>query len=353
MRMNIDKTLQEITKLYNKRFRSIEKRVISVLDDTNKSIDLNISELDIHDIKSLTNTILDIESCDVHDELEDLIAQKETLEYKIAKKRQDLQDIKYKVFDAIESKIDEDDKSTLTKLHQIKLQSIDIFDILGETVESAIITSLEHSRDSEAADNIEEVVKDITYEVIREGSLSTIRTRKILSTILSSAIEISEASPNDAKLILKATLHGMRSGLLHSIQRFKSRISYLPLEAKHILIEDYDNIMEDLNQTDTLFVQVVQTQANEASSEIRRVLIELNQNMHLDLEELVIISKETASIIRSKVSNFTKTAVQKADTALKSERAKEAKALGVQAWGVAKEALSNALKGAKNVIDKK
>ncbi len=351
--MNTDKTLKEITKLYNKRFRSIEKRVTSVLDDTKKSTNLDLSTLNIHDIKSITNTILDIESCDLHDEIEDLMAQKEAIESKIAKKRQNLQEIKYKVFDSIESRIDEDDNTTLTKLHQVKLQSIDIFDILSETVESAIITSLERSRDAEAGENVEEVVKDITYEAIKEGSLSTIRTRKILSTILSSAIEISEASPNNARLILKATLYGMRSGLLHSIERFKSRINYMPLEAKHILIEDYDNIMEDLNQTDTLFVQVVQTQANEASNEIRKILVELNQSMHLDLEELVTISKETASIIRTKVSNFTKTAVKKADTAFKSERAKEARAMGIQAWGVAKEALSNALKGAKNVMDKK
>ena len=351
--MSIDKSLQEITKIYNKRYRSIEKRVTSALDDTKNSTDLDMSKLNIHEIKSVSNTILDIESKDLHDELEDLIAQKEAIESKISRKRQDLQVIKYKVFDAIESQIDHQDSATLSKLHQIKLQSIDIFDILSETVESAIITALERSRDSEASDDIEEVIKEITYEAIKEGSLSTIRTRKILSTILSSAIEISEASPNSALIILKPTLKGMRSGLLHSIERFKSRIAYMPLEAKHILIEDYDNIMEDLNQTDTLFVQVIQTQANESTEEIKRILIELNQSMHLDLEELVTISKETASVIRTKVSNFTKNAVRKADTAFKSEKAKEAKAMGVQAWGIAKEALSNALKGAKNAIDKK
>jgi hypothetical protein len=351
--MDINKALEEIEQHYNKRFRSIEKRVVSALDDTITSVDLKLCSLNIHELKSLTNTILDIESKNLHDELEDLIAQKEAIESKIAKRRQELQEIKYQVFDSIESKIDEDDNTTLTKLHQIKLQSIDIFDILSETVESAIITSLERSRDSEAAQNIQEVIKHITYEAIKEGSLSTIRTRKILSTILSSAIEISEATPNSAELILKSTLEGMRSGLYHSIDRFKSRINYVPLEAKHILIEDYDNIMEDLNQTDMLFVQVVQTQANEASSEIKKMLMELNKNMHVDLEELVNISKETANMIRSRVSSFTKNAVKRADDAFKSEKAKEAKAMGVQVWGVAKEALESALKSAKDAVNKK
>jgi hypothetical protein len=351
--MDMEKTIEQVKKLYNHRFRSIDKRVKSVLDQSKDELNLELSSLDLHDVKSLTNTILDIECSQVHKELEDLIAQKEAIESKLNKKRDDLQQIKYEVFDAIESKMDPNDTNTLAKLHQVKLQSIDIFDILSETVESAIITALERSRDSEASEDIEEVVKEITYEAIKEGSLSTIRTRKILSTILSSAIEISEATPNSASIILKPTLKGMRSGLYHSIERFKARIAYMPLEAKHILIEDYDNIMEDLNQTDTLFVQVVQTQANEASDEIRKLIVELNQKMHLDLEELVTISKETAGVIRTKVSNFTKNAVKKADSALKSEKAKEAKAMGIQAWGVAKEALGSAIKSAKNVIDKK
>ncbi|WP_373073493.1 DUF6781 family protein [Sulfurimonas sp.] len=351
--MDLEKIIEKITKLYDNNYHSVTKRVTYAIDESQNTLNYDLNELNLHEMKSVSNTILDIECEKIHNELEDLIAKKEAIESKLHKKREDLQQIKYEVFNAIESTMNNEDSNTLAKLHQIKLQSIDIFDILNETVESAIITTLERSKDSEASEDIEEVIKEITYEAIKEGSLSTIRTRKILSTILSSAIEISEASPNNAQTILKPTLKGMRSGLLHSIERFKARIAYMPLEAKHILIEDYDNIMEDLNQTDTLFVQVVQTQANESSEEIKKLLVELNQKMHLDLEELVTISKETANVIRTKVSNFTKTAVKKADTALKSEKAKEAKAMGIQAWGIAKEALGSALKSARNAMDKK
>ena len=351
--MDLEKTLSEIKKLYNHRFRSIEKRVEYAISEAQNTLDVDMSSLNLHDMKSLSNTVLDIECANVHDELEDLLNQKEALESKIHKKRQDLQDIKYSVFNAIESKIDSTDSATLSKLHQVKLQSIDIFDILSETVESAIITAQERSRDSELSESIEEVIREITYQTIKEGSFSTIRTRKILATILNSSIEIAEATPNSASNILGATLKGMRSGLLHSIERFKKRVAYMPLEAKHILIEDYDHIIEDLSNSDTLFMQVVQTQANESSPEIRQILVELNQKMHLDLEELVTISKETANIVKDRVSTFTKGAVKKADDALKSEKAKEAKQMGKQAWGIAKEALANALKSAKNAMDKK
>ena len=75
--------------------------------------------------------------------------------------------------------------------------------------------------------------------------------------------------------------------------------------------------------------------------------------MHYDLEELVHISKETAEVMKDKFSNFAKKAVKKADTALNSPKAKEAKRMGKEAWGVAKVALGSAIKTAKDAIDKK
>ena len=52
------------------------------------------------------------------------------------------------------------------------------------------------------------------------------------------SIEIAEASPVKAENILSPTLKGMRAGLMHAITRFKQRIAFIPIEAKHILIED-------------------------------------------------------------------------------------------------------------------
>jgi hypothetical protein len=75
--------------------------------------------------------------------------------------------------------------------------------------------------------------------------------------------------------------------------------------------------------------------------------------MHYDLEELIHISKETAQVMKERFSTLAKTAVKKADTALKSETAKEAKRMGIQAWGVAKTALESAIKSAKGVIEPK
>jgi len=325
--MNIE---QDIQQSYNNKFRTLDK--------------VDIESLNLNEMKTLASSILDLETKKLHDELETLLLQKEQLEIAIDKKSSELQDAKYSVFNLLETLVKEDDTQTLSKLHQVKLQSIDLYDLLSETVESAILTALEKSKDNEAAQMIEEIVKELTHETIKEGTLNTIRVRKILSTILHSAIYIAEATPNTSEMILEATLRGMRAGLLQSIDRFKQRLAFMPLEAKHILIEDYDTIMEDLNQTDTLFLQVVQTQANESDANTRKILVDINKKMHHDLEELVHMSKETALVMRSKVSDFAKTAITKADIALKSETAQEAKRMGAQAWGVAKSALSSLIK---------
>ncbi len=314
---------------------------------------IEFEKLSLHEIKEAASAIINENTKDLQNELEDLILQKEIIERNLEKKSNELQETKYKIFNEIESLIDKNDAQTLSKLHQAKLQSVDLFDLLGETVESAIITALEKSKDSEANETIEEVIKELTYETIKEGTLNTIRVRKILSTILYSSIDIAEATPNISEEILEATLKGMRAGLLHSIDRFKKRLAYMPLEAKHILIEDYDTIMEDLNQTDTLFLQVIQTQANESSPTTRKTLMELSKKMRYDLEELIYISKETAQVMKNRFSSLAKTAVKKADTALHSNTAKEAKRMGIQAWGVAKTALGSAIKSAKGVIEPK
>jgi len=351
--MNLDKLQDSFKSLYNNKFRSLDKRVTSVMELAANEHNIHIDELNLHEIKALTTTILDIETKKLHDELQELIVKKEQIERNLERKSEELQEAKYSVFNAIEILIPEDDSATLSKLHQAKLQNIDLFDLLSETVESAVITALEKSKDFEANETIEEIIKELTYQTIKEGTLNTIRVRKILSTILHSSIEIAEATPNISEDILEATLRGMRAGLLHSIDRFKKRLAFMPLEAKHILIEDYDTIMEDLNQTDTLFLQVVQTQANESSPSVRKILIDINQKMHYDLEELVHISKETAQVMKTRFSALAKTAVKKADTALQSDTAKEAKRMGIQAWGVAKSALGSAIKSAKGAIEPK
>jgi len=333
---------------YKSDLASVNDRVSDIVDHISVVLDSPINELSSTSIQTLSTTILNIETIALHNEVESLLIEKEKLEKKIEKRSQDLQEIKYGVFNALELKLNSDDSEVLSQLHRIKLQEIDLYDLLGEIVESAIITATE--KNSEINESISEAINNITFEAIKEGSLNTIRIRQILSTILQSAIEIAEASPVKAEELLRPTLKGMRAGLIHAINRFKQRLAFIPLEAKHILIEDYDTIIEDLNQTDSLFAQVIQTQADNSSSIIKSTLEDLNKEMRYDLEELLRISKETAEVMKEKFSSLATSTMKKADKALKVEVAKR---IGKQAIGVAKNTIDTALQSAKNVIDKK
>jgi len=346
--MSIESIKTDIAKSYNTDIESLEERVAQAISQSS----IDTTKLSLEEMKALATTVIETETASLQSDVEALLEKKEAIERELEKKSEALQNSKYEIFNALEAQMSED-SHTLAKLHQVKLQSIDLYDILTEMVESTLITALEKERDSDVSESIVEVIKEITYESIKEGSLNTIRVRKILSTILITAIDIAEATPNKAEQILGATLKGMRSGLIKSISRFKQRLEFMPVEAKHILIEDYDTIMEDLNQTDVLFSQVVTTQANQSSALSKKVLLDLNKAMRYDLEELVHISKETADIMKEKFSTFAKIAVRKADDAMKSPRAQEAKRMGIQAFGVAKEALGSAIKTAKDAMDKK
>ena len=346
--MKTEELQEKLQKAYNKRYKTVEKRIITALRDAK----IDEEKLSLEEIKALANLFIEKETQKLEEDVEELLEQKEAIERALEKKSEELQEKKYEVFHALEEEF-KTDNSLLVKLHQVKLQSIDLYEILSEMVESAIITALEKDTDGDITEPTREVIKEITFESIKEGSLNTIRVRKILSTILATAIDISEATPNRAEEILSATLKGMRAGLIQSIDRFKKRLAFMPVEAKHILIEDYDTIIEDLNQTDTLFSQVVVTQASQSSQTIRKVLLDLNKAMQYDLEELVHISKETAEVMKERFSSLAKLAVKKADSALNSPKAQEAKRMGIQAFSVAKEALGHAIKSAKDVIDKK
>jgi len=353
--MDLEKLQRDLKNSYKTDLKTVDERVEDILKHLHTEWYKNINNLSLHEIKTVASSILDIETNTLHDEVETLLAQKEQIERSLERKSLELQESKYNVFNAVENAIgnEKENEKVLSHLHQVKLQSIDLFDLLGEMVESAIITTLEKDKDGEIQETIEEVIKELSFEAIKEGSLNTIRIRKILSTILQAAIDVAEATPNRADDILEPVLKGMHSGLIHSIDRFKQRLEFMPAEAKHILIEDYDTIIEDLNQSDVLFSQVVQTQADESSSAIKNSLQNINKNMKFDLDELVQISKETAEVMKDKFSTLAKKAVLRADNAMKSQKAQEAKRMGKQAWSVARVALDNAIKTAKSAIDNK
>ncbi len=302
------------------------------------------------ELRDLTTSLLREETLSLHDELQDLIAQKERIERQITRKSEELQHLKYRFFDVLE-KLFSEDEIMLEKLHHIKIQSVDLLDILEEMVESAIITTLEQNSDTE--ETLHEIIKEITFQTLNANVLNAVRIRRIFSSILQSAINIAEATPNQAEPILRGTLLGMRSALHKSIEKFRQYLLYVPEEIKALYQEEYQHIEDELSQIHTLFGQIVHGLSKHNSPAMISKLSSIGEEIRLDTDELSLLSQETAKLLQNKLSKFKREVSERGAKLLNSVSAQEAKAMGARAWSVAKSAMDGALKGAKEAIEKK
>lgn len=349
--MNIEQFERDIKNSY-KTIEAVSKseKIQKLFEHIQNEWNLDPQKLTLHELKIVTSIIIDNETSLLQNEVEELLAKKEQIQRRIDKTSHELQDTKYLLFDTIEKVLI--DTNTIQKLHQIKLQSVDLFDIINEMVESAIITALEKN-DQDLEETVEEVIKELTYETINEGALNSIRIRTILSNILQTAVDVAEATPNQADAILEATMRGTKAGLIKAISKFKQQLLYMPEEIKIILLSDYDHTFDELIHTDAIFTQVTHKISSSNSQQTKKILDNVSNKMQNDLQELVHISKETVDIMKERFNSIKKDALKRGSKVLKSQKAQEAKRMGTQAWGIAKSALGNAIKNAKSVIEKK
>ncbi|MDD2828125.1 MAG: hypothetical protein PHW18_00970 [Sulfuricurvum sp.] len=310
----------------------------------------NMNSLSMEELKTLTTTLVKNEAETLHNELEDLLEQKEKIERQISRKSEELQHLKYQCFEILEKKFS-DDNNLLEKLHQIKIQSVDLLDILEEMVESAIITTLEKSSDIE--ETLHEIIKEITYQTLNANVLNAVRIRKIFSSILQSALNVAEATPNQAEPILRGTLLGIRSALHKSIEKFRQYLLYVPDEIRALYHKEYQMIEDELEQIHTLFGQIVHGLSKNNSSVLIEKLTAIGTEIRLDSDELSILSQETAKLLQGKLSKLRQEVTQRSAALLNSQSAKDAKAMGKRAWSVAKSTMEGALKSAKEAMDKK
>ena len=347
--MNLETLKRDIKSRYRHLLTGdIDTKVSSIIDALNTEWAMSTHGLSLQELKTLASAILEEEGHTLHDELEELIAQKERIERQILRKSEELQHLKYSLFDALEKHLGNSDEM-LEKLHQVKLQSVDLLDILEEITESAIITTLEKGSDIE--ETLHEIIKEITFETLNANVLNAVRIRRILASILQSAINIAEATPNHADTIFRGTLRGIRSALIKSIEKFHQYLLYVPDEVKALYRDEYKTIETELDRIDTLFSQIFHSLKSHNSASIVQHLERISQETSSD--ELSNLSKETVELLRNRLSKIKRGVTMRGTKLLHSKSAQEAKAIGVRAWSVAKSTMQGAIKGAKEAMDKK
>jgi hypothetical protein len=349
--MNLETFKRDILVRYRGlQSEEIDAKVASVVDALNTEWSMSANGLSLQELKTLTNAILEEEGSTLHSELENLITQKERLERQIIRKSEDLQHLKYTLFDAMEKHIGNSDEM-LEKLHQVKIQSVDLLNILEEITESAIITTLEKGSDIE--ETLHEIIKEITFQTLNANVLNAIRIRRIMASILQSAINVAEATPNQAEVIYRGTLEGIQSALIKSIEKFHQYLLYVPDEVKALYRDEYKKIEEELDRVDTLYTQIFHALRSHNSESTVKQLEALSDEVRQGSDELSNLSKETVELLRTRLSKLKRGVTAQGSKLLRSKSAQEAKAMGIRAWSVAKSAMEGAIKGAKDAMDKK
>jgi uncharacterized protein YutE (UPF0331/DUF86 family) len=309
----------------------------------------NATSLDTASLLELTQKTLKEATSTTHNELQELLLEKERLEHKISRKSDELQHLKYTFFDTIES-LHPDNKEFLEKLHNIKVQSVELLDILEEMIESAILTTLEKGDDIQ--ETLHEIIKEITFQTLNAHILNAVRIRQIFTSILQSSLNVAIASPNQADLILRGTLLGIRSALSRSIEKFRQYLLYVPEEVKALYRNEYLTIETQLEHLDTLSLDILSDLRKTNPPAIVNQLTRVTLEIPLDEDDLSLLSKETASLLKSKLATFHQELLQRSEKLLASPKAQEAKAMGIRAWSVAKASMQGAINSAKEAIDK-
>lgn len=322
--------------------------IVSKLLDKNKPLTAEI-------IEKLVQTTLHDTTNKQSAHIQELLVEKERLEQEIKTQTHKLQELRHGVFSDIEKAlkdcygdIENHDIKTLT---QLQLQSIDILDILCEITESAFIAAIENDENIEAS--FREITRDLTHKTLRDGYLTLERAMRVIEVIISVAADLAQATPNAADDILKGAIYGTKKGLTQSIKIFKEQFVYLPDQLAPRQIKSMQQTFKDLHNTDTVFIQAIQHQADPCEKVIKDKMYSILEHMHPELSELVNISKETLLLVGEKLKKLKKQAVIKSEKVLQSKAATEAKRMGITVWDVAKGAVGGAITSAKDKIDQK
>jgi len=350
--MNLETFKRDIKTRYRSlpATNDIDAKVSSMVGSLESEWSVTPQALSLQELKTFSGAMIEEEGHALYGELEELITQKERIERQISRKSEELQHLKYNLFNALEKHLGTDDE-TLERLHHVKLQSIDLLDILEEITESAVITTLEKGSDIE--ETLTEIIREITFESLNANVLNAVRIRRILASILQSALNIAEATPNQSDTILRGTLKGIQSALIRSIEKFRQYLLYVPEEVKALYRDEYKTIEIELDNVDTLFAQVFHGLRSHNAGAVVTRLEQLHNEIATDSDELSRLSHETVELLRSRLARIRQGVTAQGSKLLKSKSAQEAKVMGARAWSVAKSAMNGAIKSAKDAMEKK
>ncbi|NCD12994.1 MAG: hypothetical protein EOL93_10625, partial [Epsilonproteobacteria bacterium] len=377
----------QLLKLIQEMSFELSRKKIQRLKDE-KSIQSRIGELFelyckvLHDeelktpkaVEHVVDGLLKATSYDKEEFLYKTIYEKEQLEKNIFLQKQHIREEISQTFCTLEAHIenitDDTKHAAFIALNDAKLRGIEMLGILKETVQEALLTTLE--KGSDIKDTTYAITKNLTYQTIQEGHLTKQRLLNISQTIIQASIDIADEDFAHAKDILEGSIEGVRDGITKALEKFKNDFKYMPIEEIEGLAEtDLPLLRKELLKIDEEFILLLSVLASNSESVSSAIVQEMVEEMNSSIAKLRRTANEVKEVIserietlkeeaekklesfRKDVNEFEKIASAKVESFKQFEfesdkakhLAKEAKKLGFRAWEVAKNMVDGAVKG--------
>jgi len=272
--------------------------------------------------------------------IKELLTQIDKLKAQVEAQKQELRSDLALLFEEIESEIaslpQEQRQEALRTLHECKLHSLEFLGILAETVESAILNALENGENIE--ETITEITKELAFETININ-VDPSHIKNVSQTIIQVAANIAQASVNHADEIIRGAIYGTKQGIHKSLAKFNETIEFTPDEARTLIIENYETIIQNLPQIDEIFAKSIEEVAQNSDPGIKEKILAIAKQPIYD-KLLTEAQKAAASLKKSFEELIKEAPAFKINT-------DEAKKLGLRAFEIAKEKIQESLNAIK------
>ena len=299
------------------------------------------------DPQKYIQTIIEERKAKKLSKIQQLLQEIDRLKSEIEAQKQELKTELIETFKELEQQIEnlpEPKKSeAIAILDEYKLHSFELLGILAETTESALITTLE--RGENIKETVFEITKDLAHQTI-DINVDARHIKDVTKTILHVAANISEASINYADEILEGAILGVKRGIKLSIEKFYQTIEYTPDEARSLIIENYEAIMENLPKIDEIYIFAIHEVAQRCEPGIKEKMETIASKSESLIEKLKNEADLATALLKSRFEEF----LNESNSIKLSTQ--EAKKLGIKAFSKAKEKIEAAIQGAKDALGK-
>ncbi|BCD63022.1 hypothetical protein NitYY0826_C1912 [Nitratiruptor sp. YY08-26] len=289
--------------------------------------------------KHLIKQIEEVKKPRIH-KIKELLFQIDRLRAEVEAQKQELRSDLALLFEDIESQIENlpenERQEALRTLHECKLHSLEFLGILAETVESAILNALENGENIE--ETITEITKDLAFETININVDPT-HIKNTSTTIIQVAANIAEASINHADEIIKGAIYGTKQGIHKSLAKFNETVEFTPDEARSLIIENYETIIQNLPHIDEIFYKSIEEVAQKSEPGIKEKILQIAEQPIYDK----LLTEAQKAVIGLKKS-FNELLKEAPSIKISAD---EAKKMGKRAFEIAKEKIQESIHAIK------